>query len=196
MSSWARFYLPLCVLVFVLPATSQNQPICGEQCSPDPTSPGYDGTVLSMTDVPNLRGHNSVSAPPAAGSSVNVSSANGVGSSAKSSANVIPGSQSYNYVVPIVSLPGRNGLDLNLALYYNSRIWNFARGPLIGKTATFNSDRDYPSYGFRMGFGFIQKDATNNEYSLIESNGTKRRLTVSGTNYATTDSSFIQCSSL
>jgi len=37
--------------------------------------------------------------------------------------DVIPGSRSFNYFIPIVRLPGRNGLDLDLTLYYNNRVW-------------------------------------------------------------------------
>jgi len=52
------------------------------------------------------------------------------------------GSQSYNYAVPILHLPGRNGLDLNLGLHYNSRVW--AADPGSGQM-TFNVDRDWPA---------------------------------------------------
>ena len=46
------------------------------------------------------------------------------------------GSQSFTYAVPLVSLPGR-GLNLNLALYYNSFIWTSS-----GNTINFDLDRD------------------------------------------------------
>ena len=40
----------------------------------------------------------------------------------KGAANLI-GSQSFSTAFPILSLPGRNGLDLNLTLFYNSQVW-------------------------------------------------------------------------
>jgi hypothetical protein len=36
--------------------------------------------------------------------------------------STVVGSQSYNYMIPILGLAGRAGLDLKLNLYYNSRI--------------------------------------------------------------------------
>ena len=42
-------------------------------------------------------------------------------------------------------------MDLNLNLYYNSRVWDI---DTINGTATFNADRDFPSYGFRLDFDF------------------------------------------
>jgi len=98
------------------------------------------------------------------------------------------GSQSYNYVISILSLPGRAGLDLNLNLYYNSRIWDVDTS---GGTVTFNADRDFPSYGFRLDFGFVEYDPTVDEYIVTEADGTKRILPNSGSSYDTTDGSFI-----
>src|SRR5580765_8816155 len=68
--------------------------------------------------------------------------------------DTIVGSQSYNDVIPILNLPGRGGLDLTLNLYYNSRIWDV---DTVGATVTFNADRDFPSYGFRLDFGYVEK---------------------------------------
>jgi YD repeat-containing protein len=102
---------------------------------------------------------------------------------------VTAGSQSYNYAVPILSLPGRNGLNLNLVLFYSSRVWNIDSA---NSKATFNADRDFPSYGFRLGFGLVEKDSSANSFVLTEPDGTKRKLILaSGTVYQTTDSSFI-----
>ncbi len=84
------------------------------------------------------------------------------------------GSQSYNDVIPILSLPGRAGLDLTLNLYYNSRIWNV---DTAGNSVTFNADRDFPSYGFRLDFGYVE--LAGGQYIVTEGNGTKHVLAVS-----------------
>jgi hypothetical protein len=104
---------------------------------------------------------------------------------------MILGSQSYNYVVPILSLPGRAGMDLNLNLYYNSRVWDI---DTINGTATFNADRDFPSYGFRLDFGFLEYDVNNDQYILTDRDGTKHVLPNVG-GYNSTDGTYINFNS-
>jgi RHS repeat-associated protein len=99
----------------------------------------------------------------------------------------ILGSSSYSAAFPIVHLPGRAGLDLNLNLYYNSDVWTYNAS---NTSLTFNADRDWPSYGFRLDFGLLI--ATASTYFLIEADGTKRALASSGGGaYDSTDSSYI-----
>ncbi|MGH9670736.1 MAG: hypothetical protein ACRD3A_11580, partial [Terriglobales bacterium] len=111
--------------------------------------------------------------------------------------DIIPGSRSFNYAMPIVGFPGRNGLDLNLTLYYNNRVWALSSDLT---QITFNADCDHPSYGFRLDFGHII-GAFNNEigstsYVLTEPDGTKRELRSSGTNvFSTYDSSYMEWNS-
>jgi subtilisin family serine protease len=50
------------------------------------------------------------------------------------------GSQNFNWGVPLVSLPGRAGLDLNLGLVYNSLVWTRQ-----GNAIMFNADYGFPS---------------------------------------------------
>jgi YD repeat-containing protein len=95
--------------------------------------------------------------------------------------------------MPILHLPGRNGLDLDLTLYYNSHVWTIDPS---ANTATFNADRDFPAYGFRLGFGLIEGPFTNGlgaqSYTLTEPDGTKRELRfISGTTYESFDSSYV-----
>jgi len=104
---------------------------------------------------------------------------------------MVAGSQSYNYVIPILSLPGRAGMDLNLNLYYNSRVWDI---DTINSTATFNADRDFPSYGFRLDFGYLEYDVINDQYILTERDGTKHGLPNSG-GYNSTDGTYINYNS-
>src|SRR5579859_838401 len=147
-------------LLFFLSATVHvlaQAPICDVTCSPDPSSPNYAGAVAARPKVINARG-----------SSSTIQANAGPGQ-----APMVIGSESYNYVIPILSLPGRAGLDLNLNLYYNSRVWDV--DPING-TVTFNADRDFPSYGFRLDFGFIEYDPTIDEFILTEPDGTKRVL--------------------
>ena len=106
----------------------------------------------------------------------------------------IQGSQSYSYSIPLLSFPGRHGLNLNLDLHYNSLIWTAA-----GRAITLNADHDTPSIGFRLDFGYIEWGTDSNGDStavLVEPDGTKHSLTASVTNsnpnlYSTTDSSYI-----
>ncbi|MFN0111394.1 MAG: hypothetical protein ACKVZH_21225 [Blastocatellia bacterium] len=56
-------------------------------------------------------------------------------------------SGNYNWSLPIVSLPGRAGHDLNLTLVYNSLVWTKA-----GTAIRFDQDYGWPSPGFRFGF--------------------------------------------
>src|SRR6185437_2322792 len=53
------------------------------------------------------------------------------------------GSRNFNWSVPILSLPGRAGLDLNLTLSYNSLVWTRE-----GSYMKFNADLGTPAPGF------------------------------------------------
>lgn len=183
-----RLCIALALLVVLDSLALAQAPVCDVTCAPDPGGSGYDNTVNALTKPVNMRGTNTVYAPETAGSKVAYhATANGKN---VAQGKIVAGSSSYSYAIPLLSLPGRSGLDLNLTLYYNSAIWNTNSD---AGTMTFNADRDFPSYGFRLGFGFIESNSAHNVYTLAEGDGTKRQLT-GGTNstYATTDSSFIQ----
>ncbi|HZI56468.1 MAG TPA: hypothetical protein VFF39_06815, partial [Verrucomicrobiae bacterium] len=118
---------------------AQIAPVCdsGGVCGTDPnptTNPSYGGLLAARPQVQNARGTRNPT--------VAVSGAPGT-------VPIVIGSQSYNKVFPLVSLPGR-GLDLNLAAYYNSRIWDI---DTANSAVSFNADRDWPTYGFRIDFG-------------------------------------------
>src|SRR6185437_11654350 len=118
-------------------AFAQHAPVCdsGGVCSTDPSDPAYAGLLASRVQRQNARGSRNPMVAVVSGSAPT---------------KTVIGSQSYNRAFPILSLPGR-GLDLNLTLYYNSRVWTFDPS---SNTMSFNTDRDWPSYGFRLGFGF------------------------------------------
>jgi RHS repeat-associated protein len=115
--------------------------------------------------------------------------------SAAGAVNVL-GSQSYTYVVPFFSLPGRHGLDLNLSLYYNSAIWE----SLGGSGVEWNPDTGYGFYtpfpGFRLDLGNliwyetsfatqgVLIDSTGGKHGLIDTTGTQ-------TTFSTVDSTHI-----
>lgn len=132
-----------------------------------------------------------VGVDPSAGASAAPVSQRGLGSQtvatqvAGNSTNVL-GSASYTYAVPMLHLPGRNNLDLNLDLYYNSLVW-----PLTSNST--NADYDNPSLGFRLDFGMF--DFGN---VFIEPNGSKHPLTMLSDlnpattwHFVTTDASYI-----
>ncbi len=83
-----------------------------------------------------------------------------------------PLSRNFNWNLPLVSLPGRAGLDLGLTLSYNSLVWT-----KIGtNTMTFDKDNGFPGPGFRLGFPVIQQlyfnaAASKNAYLLIMPDG-------------------------
>lgn len=103
-----------------------------------------------------------------------------------SGGSTLAGSESYNQVIPILSLPGRNGLEIDLALFYSSRVWTIDSA---NNRVTFNADRDFPSYGFRLGYGYIE--VGDFVAILTEPDGTKRRML----NNVTVDSSYIDWNS-
>lgn len=134
-------------------------PICDVTCAPDPS--GGSGYVLPRTYSVNARGMLNATRPLHRKPPRTVK-------------NI--GSQSYNYAIPILHLPGRNHLDLDLTLFYNSAVWSM---DAPDSSATFNADRDWPSYGFRLDFGYVEFgfDVNGNYmYVLTQPDGSKHRV--------------------
>src|SRR5215468_3210683 len=164
---------------FTATASAQRLPLCDVECGPDPSSSNYGGARAARPKRQNARGYSSGIFPGAATTAARTLAGN--------ASQTLAGSQSYDYTIAILSLPGRNGFDLVLNQYYNSRIWNV---DTVGNIVTFNTDRDFPSYGFRLDFGYIEYDSASDQYILTEADGTKRALpNLSG--YKSTDGSFI-----
>jgi YD repeat-containing protein len=99
-----------------------------------------------------------------------------------------------NWSVPLLSLPGRAGLDLGLTLSYSSMVWTRS-GPYI----YFDEDNGFPSPGFRLGFPTVQRrvfDAQTgrNAYLLITGSGDRVELRQVGTSniYDAADSSYLR----
>ncbi len=150
------------VLVSVIAAHAQTAPLCDVECAPNPSSPSYGGTFAARSLSHNARGQGAVFSARAGGG--------------PRTAPTIAGSQSSFYAIPILHLPGRNGLDLDLTLYYSSRVWTIDK---VNNTATFNADRDFPSYGFRIGFGFLE-GPTGGKYIWTAPDGSKHQLNSAG----------------
>jgi hypothetical protein len=104
-----RIIIAFFFLLFPTVALAQA-PICDATCEPNPNGGGYSNTLQVRTAAYNARGQRTPVSQPAANSRV------------APAVSALPGSQSYNQAIPILSLPGRNGLDVNLVLYYNSRV--------------------------------------------------------------------------
>ncbi len=68
------------------------------------------------------------------------------------------GSRNFNWSLPLVSLPGRAGLDLNLTLTYNSLVWT-----KDGSYMKFNADLGSPAPGFRLGLPILQQRFLNSQ---------------------------------
>lgn len=61
------------------------------------------------------------------------------------------GSRNFNWSLPLVGLRGRAGLDLSLALYYNSLVWSKQ-----GSSIQYNADHGSPAPGFQLGLPRLQ----------------------------------------
>ena len=114
---------------------------------------------------------------------------------ALSAASSVPvtesGNRNFSFGLPVVSLPGR-GIDVSLALVYNSLVWNKSTNPSDSSTwMTYDVDSGYPAQGFRLGYGQIE-DQGSAGFTLTDSNGTRHALVYSSLyNYDTTDGTFI-----
>ncbi|HJP93641.1 MAG TPA: DUF4214 domain-containing protein [Pyrinomonadaceae bacterium] len=99
-----------------------------------------------------------------------------------------------SWSVPLLSLPGRNGLDLGLTLSYSSMVWTHS-GPYL----YFDEDNGFPSLGFRLGFPTVQlkvfdAQTARNAYLMITAAGQRVELRQVGTSniYDVADSSYLR----
>lgn len=90
------------------------------------------------------------------------------------------GNGNFFFGAPAVSLPGR-GLDLDLNLYYNSRVWS--------KTDTtemkYDADSGFPAPGWSLGFGRLYFPAYPGGCTSVAPDGTRRSTTGATTYYST-----------
>jgi len=102
------------------------------------------------------------------------------------------GSRNFNWSLPLLSLPGRAGLDLNLTLFYNSLVWT-----KDGSYIKFNADLGSPAPGFGLGLPKLQQRFLNSQtniwaYMMVTPSGGRVELRQIGTsnNYESQDSSY------
>src|SRR5205085_8787380 len=94
--------------------------------------------------------------------------------------DVNPASQDFYWSVPLLSLKGRAGLDLNLTLTYNSLVWTQENGYI-----QFNADNGFPAPGFKLGFPTVQQRFFNSDegvwaYMLVTASGGHMELKQAG----------------
>jgi YD repeat-containing protein len=105
----------------------------------------------------------------------------------------MPGSDNYNFTVPLTSLPGR-GLDVSLSLTYNSSIWH--KMGVTGNRLHFDVDKTWPAPGFRLGYGHLETQS-NGSFVLVDPDGTRHQMVNDvpypyPPSYITTDGTFIR----
>ncbi|HEX8266281.1 MAG TPA: hypothetical protein VF596_12800, partial [Pyrinomonadaceae bacterium] len=125
---------------------------------------------------------------------------NSVGNPPGTSPEAGAGNGNFQLSAPVVALPGR-GIDLNLVLNYNSRVWSKSGNQMI-----FDSERGFPASGWSLGFGrmmfmgtgggcmLIAPDGTNHGYTGTVSNYTSGNYSSTSFNGHTTDGTFIDYS--
>ena len=103
-------------------------------------------------------------------------------------------SRDASWSVPLLSLPGRAGLDLGLALSYSSMVWTRS-GPYM----YFDEDNGSLSPGFRLGFPSVQRkvfdtQTAKNAYLMITAGGRRVELRQVNTSniYDAADSSYLR----
>jgi RHS repeat-associated protein len=104
------------------------------------------------------------------------------------------GSRNFNWSLPLVSLPGRAGLDLDLSLTYNSLVWT-----KDGSFMKFNADLGNPAPGFRLGLPTLQQKFFNPQtstyaYMMVSPSGGRVELRQVGSSsiYEAADGSYTQ----
>ena len=112
------------------------------------------------------------------------------------------GTGNFQLGAPVLSLPGR-GIDVSLALIYNSRLWSKA-----GSVMSYDSDKGFPAPGWSIGFGKMIYTGGNGGCMIVTSDGTRRSHAGTTSTYSsgsyfsdsyiahTTDGSFIDYSCL
>jgi len=151
---------------------------------------GFFTATLTVTDNTGLRSSTLGSVTINGASQARLDPGNQTGGGGEN-----PLSQNFNWNLPLLSLPGRAGMDLGLALSYNSLVWTRNTG---GNYISFDDDRGFPSPGFRLGFPVIQPLYYNSEvgkyaFLLIGPDGSHIELRQVGTSarYEAADSSHL-----
>jgi RHS repeat-associated protein len=104
------------------------------------------------------------------------------------------GSRNFNWSVPLVTLPGRAGMDLSISLFYNSLVWTQQ-----GSAIQYNADHGTPAPGFQIGLPrlqtqYLNTDANAYAYIMITPEGGRVEMRQVGSSnvYESADSSYTQ----
>jgi len=108
---------------------------------------------------------------------------NQIGNPPGTSPDAVAGNGNFQLSAPVLSVPGR-GIDLNLALNYNSRLWD-----KTGNRMSYDSDRGFPAPGWSLGFGKMMFMGSQGGCMLVDADGTRRSYTGSTSTYNYTNSS-------
>ncbi len=81
------------------------------------------------------------------------------------------GSGNYEFSAPVIGLDSR-GLDLELSMDFNSRLWHKANSDI-----TFDIDHDWPAPGWNIGFGRIVSMGSDRGFMIIDGDGTRHGYT-------------------
>ncbi len=103
---------------------------------------------------------------------------NFVGNPPGSAPNSGASNGNFGLSAPVLSLSGR-GLDVNLALTYNSRLWSKS-----GTKMTYDADDGFPAPGWNIGFGKMIYTGANGGCMLVTPDGTRRSYSGSNTTYS------------
>ena len=93
---------------------------------------------------------------------------NGVGDPPGGTLDDGAGSGNFQLKAPILSFSGR-GINVNLGLSYNSRLWNKGSGQI-----TYDIDHGWPAPGWSLGFGEVLFMGVNGGSMIAEADGTRR----------------------
>src|ERR1043165_2247031 len=151
-------------------------------------SSGVFTATLTVTDNGSLRASATTTVSIIGASQARLDAMNQTGGAGEN-----PLSRNFNWRLPLLSLPGRAGMDLGLALAYNSLVWTKS-----GSSISFDDDHGFPSPGFRLGFPVIQPQYLNSEtgknaFLLISPDGGRTELRQVGTStlYESADSAHL-----
>ena len=102
---------------------------------------------------------------------------NEIGNPPGTSPDAGAGNGNFQFSAPVVALPGR-GIDLNLSLNYNSRLWNKS-----GNQMSYDSDRGFPAPGWSLGFGKMIFMGTSGGCMMDDADGTRHGYNGTISNY-------------
>lgn len=103
---------------------------------------------------------------------------NQIGNPPGTSPDAGAGNGNFQFSAPVVALPGR-GIDLNLSLHYNSRLWSKAGTQMI-----YDADKGFPAPGWSLGFGKLMFMGSSGGCMLADADGTKHGYTGTVSNYS------------